>query len=55
MIVETESTSALGFISQYYAGYLAFEWTPANRVGGTREERETWQSALDTIERENVE
>src|SRR4051794_35420934 len=31
MIVETESTRDLVFISQYYTGYLQFEWTPATR------------------------
>jgi hypothetical protein len=55
MIVETESTSDLAFISQYYTGYLAFEWTPANRVGGTRQERETWQTAMSALERESLE
>jgi hypothetical protein len=55
MIVETESTSDLAFISRYYTGYLAFEWTPANHVGGTREERETWQTAMGSLERESME
>ena len=43
-IVETEDARDLGFITQYYAGYLLFHWVPAIRVGATRDEREAWAS-----------
>jgi hypothetical protein len=44
LIVETEDARDLGFITQYYAGYLLFHWVPAIRVGATRDEREAWAS-----------
>ncbi len=45
-IVETDDPTHLGFISQYYAGYLMFQWTPATSVGGTRQERDRWAETI---------
>ena len=42
MIIETSDPRDLTFISQYYTGYLIFQWTPATSVGGNRQERESW-------------
>jgi hypothetical protein len=45
LVVETDATRDLTFISQYYNGYLMFQWTPATNVGTTRAEREATQAA----------
>ncbi len=39
MIVETSDDADLTFISNYYSGWLAFNWAPATVVGATREQR----------------
>jgi hypothetical protein len=39
-IVDTGNPADLNFISQYYSGYLMFQWTPAISVGSNRQERE---------------
>jgi hypothetical protein len=44
-IVETSDPTHLDFISQYYNGYLIFQWTPATSVGGNRQERAAWAAA----------
>lgn len=46
MIVETDNPADLGFISQYYAGYLMFQWLPAVRVGATHQERADWAATI---------
>lgn len=45
MIVETANQADLNFISQYYNGYLAFDWVPATNVGQSQAEREAWREA----------
>lgn len=40
LVVETDSTTDLTFITQHYAGYLMFQWVPATVIGTTRAERE---------------
>lgn len=45
MIVETDNQADLNFISQYYGGWLAFDWVPAAKVGQTQAEREEWRAA----------
>ena len=45
MILETDSVSDLGFITQYYEGYLLFHWLPAVRIGASRDERLAWALA----------
>ncbi len=42
MLVESDSTEALAFISQYYTGYLQFQWVPARAVGASSTEREAF-------------
>jgi hypothetical protein len=44
IVVEAADTSDLNFISQYYAGYLQFQWAPTTSIGATREEREASQA-----------
>jgi hypothetical protein len=44
MIVETDNQSDLTFITNYYRGYLMFDWVPANNVGGSQAEREAWRA-----------
>jgi hypothetical protein len=45
LIVDTSNGDDLLFISQYYSGYLQFQWHPARSVGATREEREAATAA----------
>ncbi len=45
LIVETDDPSALAAISQYYTGYLAYDWTPANVIGASEGEREQWRKS----------
>ncbi|MBK7723714.1 MAG: hypothetical protein IPI33_00215 [Dehalococcoidia bacterium] len=45
MIIETSDTAHLGFISNYYAGYLQFQWFPATSVGANKNQREEWRQA----------
>ena len=40
IIVDTNNTTDLTFINQYYAGFLVFQWAPATVIGTTRAERE---------------
>jgi hypothetical protein len=40
LVVETETTADLSFITQHYSGYLMFQWVPATVIGATRAERE---------------
>lgn len=49
MIVETENAADLFAITRHYEGYLAFQWAPANAVGGSREEREAWVARNDRV------
>jgi hypothetical protein len=44
MIVDAAETSDLTFISQYYSGYLQFQWMPASVVGASRAQRESWRA-----------
>ena len=44
MIVDAETTSDLTFITNYYSGYLQFQWQPATVVGASRAQREAWQA-----------
>ena len=39
LIVETSNGDDVLFISQYYTGYLQFQWHPARAIGATRQER----------------
>ena len=48
MIVETDEPRDLASITQYYSGYLAFQWAPATAVGATRQEREAWAATAAT-------
>lgn len=34
-ICETDNQADLAFISNYYTGYLVFDWVPANAIGTT--------------------
>mgnify|MGYP006919314256 FL=1 len=45
MIVETDNQSDLTFITNYYGGYLTFDWVPATNVGQSQAEREAWRAA----------
>ena len=45
-ILESDDPTHLGVISQYYAGYLMFQWTPATSVGGTRQVRDRWAETI---------
>jgi hypothetical protein len=40
IIIQTDNSADLQFINQHYAGYLMFQWVPANVIGTTRAERE---------------
>ena len=40
LIVDTTNGDDLLFISQYYSGYLQFQWHPARAIGANRQERE---------------
>ena len=40
LIVDTSNGDDLLFISQYYSGYLQFQWHPARAIGANRQERE---------------
>lgn len=55
MILETSDTAHLGFISNYYAGFLQFQWFPATSVGANKNQREEWRQATaaapSTVER----
>lgn len=44
MIVDAETPGDLSFITNYYAGYLYFQWQPATVVGASRAQREAWQA-----------
>lgn len=44
-ICETDDTADLQFISNYYAGYLVFEWVPGFVIGATASET---RAALET-------
>jgi hypothetical protein len=44
LVIDTENSADLTFINQHYAGYLIFQWTPANVVGTNRAEREAMQA-----------
>lgn len=39
-VVETNDPGDLNFISNYYRGYLEYQWTPAFVLGPTRADRE---------------
>ena len=45
MIVETDNQADLQFITNYYQGYLAFDWVPATNVGSNQAQREDWRAA----------
>lgn len=47
IIVDATETSELTFISQYYGGYLLFQWHPATVVGASRAQRETWRAQAE--------
>lgn len=42
MIVESGDSAHLTFITEYYTGYLIFQWAPCTSVGANRQEREAW-------------
>jgi len=46
MIVETDNLEHLAFISNYYSGFLDFQWTPARSVGSNKDQREQWRQAV---------
>ncbi len=46
MIVETDTLDHLTFITNYYTGFLNFQWTPASSVGSTKDQREQWRQSL---------
>lgn len=46
MIVETDDPAGLAFISNYYQGYLQFDWSPANVIGGNQAERDEWRKSV---------
>ncbi len=48
MVVETNDDADLTFITQYYQGWLGFQWTPATNIGGTEAQRREWQAQLQT-------
>lgn len=48
IVIETQNSADLTFINQHYAGYLIFQWTPANVVGTTRAEREALTAQQQT-------
>lgn len=39
MVVETDNDADLTFITQYYQGWLGFQWTPAISIGATKAQR----------------
>lgn len=47
MIVEADDPGSLGFISNYYAGYLIFQWMPATAVGGDPQRRAAWRQEAE--------
>jgi hypothetical protein len=46
MIVETDTLDHLTFITNYYTGFLNFQWTPASSVGSNKDQREQWRQSL---------
>jgi hypothetical protein len=46
MIVETSDPSGLAFISSYYEGFLNFDWTPTQVIGGNQAERDQWRQQV---------
>lgn len=47
MIVEADDPTSLGFIGNYYAGYLIFQWMPATVVGGDPQRRAAWRQEAE--------
>lgn len=39
-VIETDQPADLQLISEYYRGYMEFQWAPVNVLGPTRAERE---------------
>lgn len=48
MILETSDPAHLGFITNYYSGYLHFQWFPATTVGADKNQREQWRQSVET-------
>lgn len=46
MIVESDNLDHLRFISNYYTGFLDFQWTPATAVGSNKDQREQWRQSV---------
>ncbi len=46
MIVETDNLDHLAFISNYYSGFLDFQWTPARSIGANKDQREQWRQSV---------
>lgn len=51
MIVESDQTEHLIFISRYYAGFLQFHWVPAISLGASRQEREAAMAPAEVASR----
>lgn len=45
-IVEAADPSGLQFISNYYQGYLEFDWHPGVSIGANKNEREEWRQGV---------
>lgn len=46
IIVETGDPDHLQFITNYYAGFLDFQWMPARSVGSNKDQREQWRQSV---------
>ena len=44
-LCETDNQADLQFVSNYYEGYLRFDWVPANVIGATTAETEANRQA----------
>lgn len=45
-VVEASEVSGLQFISNYYQGYLEFDWHPGVSIGADKNEREQWRQGM---------
>lgn len=45
-VVEASDVSGLQFISNYYQGYLEFDWHPGVSIGVDKNEREQWRQSV---------
>ncbi len=53
-LVEATDTDQLQFISNYYIGWLEFNWAPTIPLGASKNQREEWRQELTTAPSQSV-